>query len=70
MKYLDLTNSRITDAGLENLKGLTRLEELYVHNTQVTDQGVENLQVALPDCAIEDSRVGPRRYAVPPESHK
>ncbi len=68
LKYLDLTNSRITDTGLENLKGHTRLEQLYVHGTQVTNEGVKSLQVALPDCAIQDSRVSP--YAEPPEDHK
>ncbi len=72
LRYLDLTDSRITDVGLENLEGLTRLEELYVHGTQVTDQGVKNLQVALPACMIEDSRASRSPDAVPPEygAHK
>jgi hypothetical protein len=40
--YLD--GSPITDAGLEHLKGLTRLKELLLNGPQVTDAGLEHLK--------------------------
>ena len=33
-----------TDAGLEHLKGLTRLKSLTLFNTQITDAGLEHLK--------------------------
>jgi hypothetical protein len=43
---------RITDAGLEHLKGLTRLNELGVAGTRVTESGIEGLRKALPQAQI------------------
>ena len=43
----------MTDAGLEHLKGLTKLQSLDLRNTQVTDAGVKGLQKALPKCKID-----------------
>ncbi len=43
---------RITDAGLENLKGLNQLTEIDLLKTRVTDEGVNKLQQALPHCQI------------------
>lgn len=40
----DLSNTKITDAGLEHLKGLTSLQTLYLTNTQVTDAGLVHLK--------------------------
>ena len=42
----------MTDAGLEHLKGLTKLETLNLEQTKVTDAGVKRVQQALPKCAI------------------
>ncbi|NLE37776.1 MAG: hypothetical protein GX621_07105 [Pirellulaceae bacterium] len=53
LSRLCLRGTRITDAGLEHLKGLTRLETLDLRDTPVTDEGVRRLQHALPDCRIE-----------------
>ncbi|MFP6610941.1 MAG: hypothetical protein VB835_01430, partial [Pirellulales bacterium] len=36
--------SKITDAGLEHLKGLTELKELLLYNTKITDAGLEHLK--------------------------
>lgn len=42
----------VNDAGLEHLKGLGKLKELFLHNTQVTAAGAAELQKALPSCQI------------------
>ncbi|MGD0899850.1 MAG: hypothetical protein ABR915_18615 [Thermoguttaceae bacterium] len=42
-----------TDAVLEHLKGLAKLQRLYLDGTKVTDEGVKKLQEALPNCKIE-----------------
>ena len=52
LKVLALSNSQVSDAGLEHLKGLKNLEVLTLHNTQVTDAGVADLQQALPQLRI------------------
>jgi len=41
---LDLSGTRITDAGLVHLKGLPRLSSLTLTATQVTDAGLEHLK--------------------------
>ncbi len=45
--------SRITDAGLVHLAGLTSLEVLHLDDTQITDAGVAKLKEVLPDCEIK-----------------
>ena len=50
---LFLNNTKVTDAGLEHLKGMTNLRKLTLVDTQVTDEGVDKLQQALPDCKIK-----------------
>ena len=39
-----LANSRIGDAGLEHLKGLTQLQVLWLNGTKVSDAGLERLK--------------------------
>ena len=41
---LCLDGTQVTDAGLEHLKGLTRLQSLDLSGTQVTDAGLEHLK--------------------------
>ena len=43
LELLWLENSDITDAGLKNLRGLTKLRELNLRCTRVTDEGLEHL---------------------------
>ncbi len=38
-----LRNTNVTDAGLENLKGLTQIRGLWLDGTQVTDVGLERI---------------------------
>jgi hypothetical protein len=40
---IDLRGSRATDAGLENLKALSRLQTLNLLRTNITDAGLEHL---------------------------
>ena len=44
IRSLNLAHTRITDAGLEHLKGLSSLNGLNLYNTQVTDAGLEHLK--------------------------
>ena len=44
LKYLSLNRSRVTDAGLRSLEGLTHLEELSLRETAVTDPGLVHLR--------------------------
>lgn len=39
-----LSFTETTDAGLVNLKGFTRLQELYLWDTKITDAGLENIK--------------------------
>ena len=41
---LEISGTEVTDAGLENIKGLTRLETLEVSCSQITDAGLEHLK--------------------------
>jgi hypothetical protein len=56
LKSLSLTGTKITDAGLEHLKGLTQLRELWLggeyRSENVTAEGIKRLQRALPNCKI------------------
>jgi hypothetical protein len=53
---VDLSNTKVTDAGLVHLQGLTKLQELYLSKTNVTDAGVKKLQAELPKCRIMRKR--------------
>lgn len=52
MTTLDLSRTKISDAGLVHLKGLTSLTYLNLSATEVTKEGVEELKAALPNCQI------------------
>jgi hypothetical protein len=49
---LNLTDTRVSDAGLAHLKGLTNLTTLQLERTQVTTEGVAELKKSLPDANI------------------
>ena len=44
LQVLFLNSTKVTDPGLEHLKGLTSLRELYLNSTKVTDAGLEHLK--------------------------
>jgi hypothetical protein len=53
LEGLSLTEStQITDAGLEQLKGLSRLQLLDLEGTQITDEAVGDFKQAVPNCVI------------------
>jgi hypothetical protein len=53
LQVKNLFDTKITDAGLEHLKGLKQLRELHLIETQVTDAGVKKLNEALPKLFIQ-----------------
>jgi hypothetical protein len=44
VETVDLTGTKITDAGLENLKSLSQLQSLVLWATKVTDSGLESVK--------------------------
>jgi hypothetical protein len=50
---VELSGTKVTDAGLEHLKGLTQLQQLHLDGTKITDAGVKKLKQALPHCHID-----------------
>jgi hypothetical protein len=56
---LDLSDTHLTDAGLEHLKRLPKLRELIVRGTQLTDAAVRTLKQmpALVHVDIEGTRI-------------
>ena len=41
---VDLQNTKVTDAGLKHLEGLTKLRDINLGGTKVTDAGLEHLK--------------------------
>jgi hypothetical protein len=52
LELLDLSNTSITDAGLQNLFGMKQLRSLYLFHTRVTDEGEAKLWEALTQCNV------------------
>ena len=52
MTFLHLGRTQITDAGLDALEPLKKLETIHVTRTAVTDAGAEKLRELLPGCEI------------------
>ena len=48
LRWLELVNTRVTDAGLMHLKGCAGLQRVKLHGTKVTPAGVKELRDALP----------------------
>jgi len=44
LQYLQLSGTRVNNAGLAHLKGLTGLRVLWLYDTQVSDMGLVHLQ--------------------------
>ncbi len=52
LQKLNLSYTKVTDAGLKHLAGLKALQRLGLYSTNVTDAGVSRLKRALPNCRI------------------
>lgn len=52
LEVLDLRGAAITDTGLNHLRWLARLRELYLDGTRVTARGVSRLASELPNCDV------------------
>ncbi len=52
LQNLDLSQTQVTDAGLEDLATIKGLTVLRLSRTKVTAAGVGELQKALPNCKI------------------
>ena len=57
---VDLDETEIDDAGLSNLKGLTRLQLLSIDGTRITDIGLANLKglTSLTDLSLDNTEIG------------
>jgi hypothetical protein len=57
--HVDLWNTNITNAGLEQLKSLADLQSLDLRNTKVTDAGLKHLKglTKLQDLNLQDTNV-------------
>jgi hypothetical protein len=50
---LSLANTRVANKGMEQLKGLTKLQTLHLKGSLVTDAGAKELTTALPKLEID-----------------
>ena len=62
---LDVSDSLITDAGLEHLKPLTTLKKLAITNTQLTKAGMSEFRKTHPDCIVVGQPIDPNAIATP-----
>jgi hypothetical protein len=56
---LNLYRSRITNAGLDKLRRLSRLQLLDVRYSGVTNAGVDTIRAALPKCRVSFVNTAP-----------
>ena len=58
LEILGLSNTRVTDAGMDTLSRMQRLRELYLNGTPVTDAGLEKLRgLPLEMLYLSDTKV-------------
>ncbi len=49
---LNISHTKVTDAGLEHLKALKKLQRIYPHGCLATDEGLESLADGVPNLQI------------------
>ena len=52
LQVLILDSTGISDAGLEAIKGCSRLSRIYLRNTRVTAEGIKGLRKTFPSADI------------------
>lgn len=52
LNTLDLSNTKVTDRGLEHLRELPKLRTLFLIGTKVTPEGVNRLLEELPELEV------------------
>ncbi len=53
LNWLLLSDTEITDAGLEHLAGMKSLSRLTINGTKVTPKGIDRLKKALPRLTVD-----------------
>ena len=53
LKILCLDETQVTDAGIDHLLHLSKLERVSCHSTDVTAEGARKLRQAIPGCRVE-----------------
>ena len=61
LEYLNLYGTKVTDAGLEQLKNLKNLKKVYVWQSAVTAEGMQKMRDAIPGCEV----IGEVKLVVP-----
>jgi hypothetical protein len=57
----NLSDTKVTDAGLEELAALKKLRTLRLYKTRLTVAAINELQKVLPHCRIEITAAGSQR---------
>jgi hypothetical protein len=52
LEFLALNRTRVSDAGLDELRGLTSLKEIWVSDSLISNEGVGRFQAELPNLGI------------------
>ena len=65
LEFLNLSNTRITDAGLAELRNLPRLRYLLLNSTKINGKGFEHLATlpALAELALDDTPISDENFA-------
>lgn len=53
MGEVGLYHAHVTDAGLEQLKKLPRLQYIHLHGTNVTESGIQDLKTRRPRIFVD-----------------
>jgi hypothetical protein len=56
LESLDVTNTEVSDAGIEHLKGLRHLNTLNHSGSRITPEGIAKLRRSIPQLRTDDDR--------------
>jgi hypothetical protein len=49
LEFLAINRTRVSDAGLDRLRGLTNLKEIWVSDSAISDEGWSRFQAGMPN---------------------